>query len=493
MTGIRASRAAPAAQPLPEGFRLQLDASAHELAPGVWFGGSPARVLRLTGPGHAAWQQLHAAGVGSAAAGTLARRLTDAGLAHPVPPRAAPLPDVTVLVPVLDRAAELERCLTAVGGGHPVVVVDDGSADPAAVAAVADRHGARLVRRAVTGGPAAARNAGLAVVETEAVAFLDSDCVPPAGWLAPLLAQLADPLVAAVAPRIAGIAPDTWAGRYTEMAGSLDLGSRSSRVMPGARVPYVPTAALVARRAALLDISRRGHVFDPALRYGEDVDLVWRLHEAGWRVRYEPAVQVAHREPARWRELLPRRFRYGTSAAPLTRAHPAAAAPLAVHPWPTATVLALLARRPALAAATFGISVGRTVRTLRAADVPTSGTARAVADATRQTWLGLGRYATQFAGPVLVAATVVPGRPGRRLAALSLLLGGPLTAWWPHRDRLDPARFVAGRIADEIAYGAGVLAGCRTARSLAAVRPVVVRSGLTRPTTPPARPVPIEE
>ncbi len=189
---------------------------------------------------------------------------------------------------------------------------------------------------------------------------------------------------------------------------------------------------------------------------------------------------------------------YGTSAAPLARAHPGAAAPLAVQPWPAATVLALLARRPVVAAAAFAVSVGRTVRTLRAADVPTAGTTRAVADAARQTWLGVGRYATQFAAPLVVTAAVLPGRPGRRLAALGLLLGGPLTAWWPHRDRLDPARFVLGRLADEVAYGAGVLVGCRATGSLAAVRPVVVRplavrSTRTRPMTPPARPVPIEE
>ncbi|MGH8862664.1 MAG: mycofactocin biosynthesis glycosyltransferase MftF, partial [Jatrophihabitantaceae bacterium] len=59
------------------------------------------------------------------------------------------------------------------------------------------------------------------------------------------------------------------------------------------------------------------------------------------------------------------------------------------------------------------------------------------------------------------------------LAAASLLLGPPLTAWAGDREPLGPARFVAGNLADEIAYGSGVWAGCARARTTVPVRPVV--------------------
>ena len=67
---------------------------------------------------------------------------------------------------------------------------------------------------------------------------------------------------------------------------------RPGLVRPLSRIPYVPSAALVVRRAALPD-----ELFDPALRGGEDVDLVWRLVQAGWDVRYEPAATVGHDGP----------------------------------------------------------------------------------------------------------------------------------------------------------------------------------------------------
>src|SRR5262249_61379255 len=134
-------------------------------------GGAPTRVLRLTRAGRTALAELRAGPVRSAAAGGLARRLTDAGLAHPRPPELALRPDVTVLIPVRDRAVLLDRCLSALGGGYPVVVVDDGSRDPGAVAGVAAAHRAAVVRRPVNGRPGPARNTGLRRGTTQPGAF----------------------------------------------------------------------------------------------------------------------------------------------------------------------------------------------------------------------------------------------------------------------------------------------------------------------------------
>jgi len=507
---------------VPLGLAVELDAGTSQLTADVLFGGSPARVLRLSEAGAAALDELRGGAVCTPAGAVLARRLTDAGMAHPRPKSATgpdmtvvarqptdlgvahpgPEPatgldvaelDVTVVVPVRDRAAELDRCLAAAGTEYPVLVVDDGSADPAALAAVCAARGARLLRRPVNGGPAAARNTALAAVRTEFVAFLDSDCAPPPGWIADLAGHFADPLVAAVAPRVVAAAPPAQnvqrgrngRGGRTDRAGSkgrnslvmpagatLDLGDQPGRVAPMTKVAYVPTAALVVRRAAL------GGGFDEALRYGEDVDLVWRLAEAGWRIRYEPRVQVPHAEPATRAALLARRFRYGTSAAPLTRRHPGAVAPLVLQPWPTVTMTALLARRPAVAAAAFGLSTALLARRLTASGLPARGLVRPMANGVRLTWLGTGRWCGQFAAPAVSALVLFPGgrtarvRWGRRLAAASLLAGPPLAEWAGRRDA-GLLRLTALTLADQAAYGAGVYAGCLRERLLAPVLPAI--------------------
>jgi hypothetical protein len=194
--------------------------------------------------------------------------LIDAGLAHPVPARAEHAA-ATVVVPVRDRPAELDRCLAAAGAAD-VLVVDDGSRDQGAIAEVCERHGARVLRRTASGGPAAARNHAIAHVRTELVAFLDSDCVAPADWVRDLAGHFADPRVAAVAPRV--------------LDPALDMGVSPAAVAPGARVAYLPGSALLVRRA-------RSAASTGAAR-GQDVDLVWRHDRAG--NRYDPRVVVAH-------------------------------------------------------------------------------------------------------------------------------------------------------------------------------------------------------
>ena len=311
---------------LPAGFRVTLDRGIREVAPGVWSGGSPARVVRLTRAGRAVWRRLSSGPVDSPAAGTLARQLTDAGLAHPCPPpMAAGAADVTILIPVRDRAALLDRCLAALDGPYPVVVVDDGSRAPAAVAAVAAAHGATLVRRPANGGPSAARNTGLDHVTTELVAFVDSDCVPSPGWIDRLAGHFADPMVAAVAPRVTAAGPARpWRDGTRRAAGSLDMGGRPARVAPNTRVSYVPTAALIARRRALLAVagpSRRVRPRDAGGR-GRRPGVAAAHRRLADPLR--PGVQVSHHEPTTWPALLGRRLRYGTSAAPLADTPPAA-------------------------------------------------------------------------------------------------------------------------------------------------------------------------
>jgi mycofactocin glycosyltransferase len=475
--------------PLPAGFGIAFDPETQFVGSEVLFGGSPPRLLRLSAAGMRALGELRGGPVGSADSGRLARRLTDTGLAHSRPPALRRPAEVTVVIPVRDRAAGLDCCLSALGTCYPAIVVDDGSADPAAIASVTQRHGARLVRRPVSGGPGPARNDGLARVATPLVAFLDSDCAVDQGWIAQLAAHFADPMVGAVAPRVRPVTGSSAVGRYLAARAPIDLGPREARVVPLTRLSYVPTAALLIRTDA---IPAGG--FDPGLRYGEDVDLIWRMIAAGWRVRYDPGAEVFHTEPDRWRHVLARRLRYGSSAAPLARRHPGQVPPLILQAWPAAATAALLAGRPLVALAAYGAGTGQLVRLLRGWGVPATGVLRPMAGSVQQAWLGVGQWSAQYALPAVAAGIVWPGgrtwrtRTGRRLALASLLAGPPVAAWIRSRPRLDPVRFTLGYLADEAAYGAGVYRGAAAERLAAPLLPRIAWRPLPKAATPVARP-----
>jgi mycofactocin glycosyltransferase len=445
----------------------------------VLVGGSPVRVLRLTllGARHVAGWWSGTPVPDHPKARELARRLLDTGIAHPARDRrtlagSAALGDVTVVIPVRDRQAELARCLAGLAGMARVVVVDDCSADPAAITRVASGVGANVLRRPVNGGPGAARNTGLAAAGTPLVAFLDSDCVPGPGWLDALLPHFADPAVGAVAPRIIPDEPGrTWLARYEGASSTLDMGTRASIVRPGSRVPYVPGAALVVRKAAA------GPGFADDMRVGEDVDFIWRLVASGWRVRYEPAATIRHQHRVRLPAWFARRKDYGTSAAPLELRHPGAVRPLYVSGWTGLAWLAAAAGRPDAAAAFTGTATALLARRLaqvtgEAWPWPSARTAWRLAaqlagGGTLAAGRPLGSAISRTWWPAAVPAAVAMRRLRFPLAAL--VLAPPLLDWLDRRPPLDPARYVAARLLDDIGYSLGVWQGCaqhRTARPL---------------------------
>ena len=458
------STASPA---YPRGVDLVPDQDTYLLDEHTLYGGTPSRVLRLSPAGREAWHELTSGPVRSPAGAKLARRLTDAGLLHPRPPATRASLDATVLVPVRDRAQALARCLNALRSTHPVVVVDDGSDDPAAVARVCADHGARLVRRDHNGGPAAARNSGLAEITSEFVLLLDSDCVPPPDLMDALGRHMIDPAVGAVAGRtVAQHGPESAAARYGTVASCLDLGDRPARVSRGGRIGYVPTTNLLVRRAAMSAIGG----FDEALRYGEDVDLVWRLDAAGWRVRYDPAVTVAHAEPGTWHSLLVRRFRYGTSAGPLARRHVGALSPGVVHVWSAMAVAGLFLRRPWLVLLGWAAGVRGARRVAVQARLDPTAAPRTATRAVLRTVLLAGHLLTQFALPVLL----LPRLPrALRVQLVALVIVAPLAAWRRHRPDVHPLVFTAARIADDAAYGAGVVTGAVRERTTGPLRPTL--------------------
>jgi mycofactocin glycosyltransferase len=432
--------------------RFALDPSYRRVADDVVIAGSPLRLFRLTPAGRVVADALERDGALAPGHAALTDRLIDAGAIHPSPDVTDCGP-VTVVVPAWRQTPPI-----AVGRAvAEMVVVDDASPQRIEMPTPV-----RVLHLARNVGPATARNTGLATVTTALVAFVDSDVELPDGWLEPLLAHFADPRVALVAPRVRTAPGGSTAVDGVEaLSGSLDLGAAPARVAPGSRVSYVPAAALVCRTEAVRAVGG----FDERLRRGEDVDLVWRLGEAGWRCRYEPAVVVDHRARSTVGAWLRQQFGYGTSAAPLAARHPGALAPLRVSGWSLAAWALVAARRPLAGAAltvVTGVFLQRKLRgvppavTAGLAGTGTLAAGEQIASAISRTWWPL-------------AAVALGWRPARPVVAAAVAVPRVLAVWRGRPTR--PARVAAMHLLGDLAYGAGVWCGAIRARSFAALVP----------------------
>jgi mycofactocin system glycosyltransferase len=463
---------------LPDGFAVQVDRRVRVLGQGsALLGGSPTRILRLA----PAAQDMLADGrlkVSDAVSAELARTLLDATVAHPRPAGGPSHRDVTIVIPVRDNASGLLRLVTSLRGLH-IVIVDDGSSTPVRSEDFVGVHtDIEILRHAQSRGPAAARNTGLTACKTGYVAFLDSDVVPRRGWLEALLGHFCDPTVALAAPRIVGLAQtDHMVARYEAVRSSLDLGHREAPVIPYTSVSYVPSAAIICRTSALRDIGG----FDETLRSGEDVDLCWRLVEAGARLRYEPIAQVAHDHRTELRDWVARKAFYGGSAAPLSVRHPDKIAPLMISGWAlTAWILMAFGSSFGYLASLFvaGLTGRRVAKSMQGTETQIWDVVTVAARSLWSAALQLASAICRHYWPIALLAAIL-FRSCRRVVLVAAIMDG-VVDWLSRRQTADDDAQPIGLLTylllkriDDLAYGLGLWYGVLRERNVGPLKPQI--------------------
>lgn len=148
------------------------------------------------------------------------------------------------------------------------------------------------------------RNVAVARSRGDVIVFIDSGCVPSAGWLDALLA----PVSAGGESIVAGSHRGSEEGAIRDRDAEFRRGQEYLR--------EAPTINLAVRRDVFGTIGG----FDESFGYGSDVDFTWRAVAAQYRVRYAPDAVVTHD----WGSLqgdLKRSFTYGRARFQLYRKH----------------------------------------------------------------------------------------------------------------------------------------------------------------------------
>lgn len=195
---------------------------------------------------------------------------------------------VSIVIPVLDDAPALRRCLAHIAvqtaRPHEVIVVDNGCSDDSVAVALA--AGARVVAEAVPGIPAAAAR-GFDEATGEVLARCDADSVLPTDWVERIRdAFEADPLLEGLTgpgrfhdlpPRCTSIASAAYA-----------LGTFVAAQAAIANVPLWGSN-MALRRTAWLRVAHRVEREDPSVH--DDFDLTMRLGPRA-RLRFDPSLRV---------------------------------------------------------------------------------------------------------------------------------------------------------------------------------------------------------
>ena len=209
------------------------------------------------------------------------------------PPAPVPSGGVDPLVVVVAFHAPdlLERCLTTLGAGFDVVVVDN-SSDPA-VAAVAGHHRCAYIDPGTNLGFAGGVNIGCARRQERDVLLLNPDAaVTPTAVRSLQFALSADPRVAAVAPAQSGPgggAPDRVAWPFPTPGGAWLDAVGLGRLRRGR--DFLIGSVLLVRGAALDDV---GPFDDHFFLYAEETDWQRRAADRGWSVALCPSVTATH-------------------------------------------------------------------------------------------------------------------------------------------------------------------------------------------------------
>ncbi|MFL5950070.1 MAG: glycosyltransferase family 2 protein, partial [Gaiellaceae bacterium] len=212
--------------------------------------------------------------------------------------------DLSVSIVNTNSRALLLACLETLAGTAAEIVVLDNASEDGSADAVRERFPeVRVLAQRHRAGFGANHNTVIRETNGRYVYVLNEDTTADDWAFARIVEYLdAHPRVAALGPRL--VYPD---GRLQDSAwrfptplvstlGLLTVGKLGVKQSRGERphaVDWVMGAALVLRRDALDEV---GLFDEDFFLYSEEVDLQFRLRQAGWEVHYFPDATVVHHE-----------------------------------------------------------------------------------------------------------------------------------------------------------------------------------------------------
>ncbi len=225
-------------------------------------------------------------------------------------------PKVSVVVCSYNGGPTLDQCLRSLLDldypDYEVILVDDGSTDE--TKEIASRFPLVRVIHQANEGLSVARNVGLRAAAGSIIAYTDSDCFADPHWLSNLVYQLQHTGASAVGGP--NLTPDDgWLPTCVSIAPG-----QPTHVLKSDQVAeHIPGCNMAFRREALEAINGFNSVYRKA---GDDVDVCWRLQDAGMWITFSPGAIVWHHRRRDPQAYLRQQAGYGEAESLLWFDHP---------------------------------------------------------------------------------------------------------------------------------------------------------------------------
>ncbi|HEY1798133.1 MAG TPA: glycosyltransferase [Stellaceae bacterium] len=235
----------------------------------------------------------------------------------PIPPPLPHAPRVSVVVCACNAETTMEPCLVSLERldypDYEVVVVNDGSKD--GTRAITERHPyARLINQE-NRGLSVARNVGAEAATGEIVVYTDSDCVADPDWLTYLVGTMErGGLAACGGPNFPP--PEN---SLVPAAVAVSPGGPCHVLIDDEIAEHIAGCNMAFRRDVLLGLGGFDAIFRAA---GDDVDICWRLQDAGYAIGFSPAAMVWHYRRNTVEAYLGQQRGYGKAEALVYAKHP---------------------------------------------------------------------------------------------------------------------------------------------------------------------------
>ncbi len=222
---------------------------------------------------------------------------------------------VTVVIPGRNCSSTLPHCLEALIALknareiEEVIFVNDASTDESAQ--LAQKAGVRVLDSPGLG-PGGARNLGWRAARTPLIWFVDADCVPEGDALALLLAIRREQGAQAVGGSYANAQESALVARLIHA----EMVVRHKAI--GKVSNFAITANLLCEKSVLDQLGG----FDEAFKLAQDLDLAYRIVDAGHLLGFEANSRVAHFHETKFLSYLTKQARQGYWRMRLYEKHP---------------------------------------------------------------------------------------------------------------------------------------------------------------------------